>query len=135
MASTLIDAALKAFLDSKVSDAWKMALYTDAATLDENTSTYTTTDEVPNGNGYTTGGVTLTGATSNAGSGTAWLDFDDATFGPNATFTARYALIYDSSDGDAAYAVVDFGSNKTGQGGNFIVRMPTPDANNAIIRI
>ena len=41
-------------------DTFKMALYTGAANIGADTAAYTTTGEVPNGNGYTTGGEILT---------------------------------------------------------------------------
>ena len=44
------------------SDTIKIALYTSSATLNATTDTYTTSNEVANGNGYTTGGVTLANA-------------------------------------------------------------------------
>lgn len=134
MASAFCTAGKKALLDAKIGDTWKAALYTSSATIDASTPAYTATGEVAAGNGYTTGGETLTGGVTGSGSGTAWMDFDDVTWA-TATFTARYMLIYDSSDSDRAYAVIDFGSDKTGQGGNFTFVMPTADASNAIIRI
>jgi hypothetical protein len=41
-------------------DTIKMALYTNAATLDEDTAAYTAVGEVPNTGTYTASGVTLT---------------------------------------------------------------------------
>jgi hypothetical protein len=58
-------------------DTIKMALYTNAATLDEDTAAYTTTGEV-SASGYTAGGVTLTvekGITDN----TAFISFENVT--------------------------------------------------------
>jgi hypothetical protein len=81
-----------------------------------------------------TGGVTLTGAATGEGFTTAWIDFDDPTW-PQARFTARYMMIYDASDANKSYAIIDFGTDKTGQGGNFTAQLPEPDALNAIIRI
>lgn len=134
MASAFCTAGKLALLDAKVGDTWKAALYTSSATIDADTPAYTATDEVASSGGYTAGGMTLTGATSGSGSDTAWLDFDDVTWA-SATFTAHFMLIYDADDSDRAYAVIDFGSDKTGQGGNFTFVMPTADASNAIIRI
>ncbi len=134
MASAFCTAGKLALLDSKIGDTWKAALYTSAATLDADTPSYTTTDEVADGGGYSAGGMTLAGADTGSDSDTAWIDFSDVTW-TSATFTARYMLIYDSSDSDRAYAVIDFGSDKTGQGGNFTFVMPAADAANAIIRI
>lgn len=121
-------------LDVLASHTMKAALYTSAAALDSSTPAYTATDEVATGNGYTAGGVTLTGATTGNSSATAWLDFNDPSWS-NATFTARQMMIYDASDANRAYAVIDFGADKTGQGGSFTPQLPAPAASTAIIRI
>lgn len=134
MANAFCRAGKKALLDALAGHTVKAALYTAAATLDESTPAYTTSNEVANGAGYTTGGMALTGGVTGASAGAAWIDFDDIAWAA-ATFTARYMLIYDSDDSNRAYAVIDFGSNKTGQGGNFTFVMPAADASNAIIRL
>ncbi len=134
MASAFCTAGKKALLDAVVGNTFKAALYTSSATIDASTPAYTTTNEVASSGGYSAGGNTLTGNATGSGSGTAWIDFNDTTWS-TATFTARFMLIYDSSDSDRAYAVIDFGSDKTGQGGDFTFVMPVADASNAIIRI
>jgi hypothetical protein len=117
---------------------YKIALFTSAATLGAGTTTYSgsTTGEVANGGGYTTGGNTLTVSQipTNGGSGTtAFIDFADTTWS-NATITARGALIYNSTD-DTAVAALDFGSDKTSTAGDFTIIFPTANATDAIIRI
>ena len=109
-------------------DTIKMALYTNAATLDEDTAIYTTVGEI-SASGYTAGGVTLTvekGITNN----TAFISFANVTI--SAAFTARGALIY--KDGGAAICVLDFGSDKTSTN-TFIVTFPTASSADALIRI
>ena len=115
-------------------DTFKIALYTSSATLDATTTAYTGTNEVDNGNGYTTGGNTLTSVTPTASGTTAICDFADTTWS-NATITARGALIYNSSKSNKAVAVLDFGSDKISTNGDFSIIFPTPNAANAIIRI
>ena len=115
-------------------DVLKIALYTSAATLGASTTAYTTSDEVPNGNGYTTGGNTLAGATVSLSGTTAYVDFTDTTWAAS-TITARGALIYNSSKSNKAIAVLDFGGDKTSANGNFTIQFPTNDASSAIIRI
>lgn len=115
-------------------DVIKIALYTSSATLGASTTVYTTSDEVANGNGYTTGGNTLTGATVNLSGTTAFVDFSDTTWAAS-TITARGALIYNSSKSNKAIAVLDFGGDKTSTNGNFTIQFPTNDASSAIIRI
>ena len=129
-------------------DTFKIALYTSSATIDANTTAYSSSDEA-SGTNYTAGGVSLTntgvGVTPiNANTGTGFTDFSDATF-TNVNVTARGALIYNntpSANGtsntavpNAAVCVLDFGSDKTATDGDFVVIFPTNDASNAIIRI
>jgi hypothetical protein len=115
-------------------DTIKIALFTSSATLGASTTTYSSTNEVASGSGYTTGGNTLAGASITSSGTTAFVDFTDTTW-TSASFTARGALIYNSSKSDKAIAVLDFGSDKTSTNGDFVVQFPTADASNAIIRI
>lgn len=114
-------------------DVFKVALYTSAATLGAATTAYTTVNEVV-GTGYTAGGITLTNVTPVLSGTVAYTDFADVAW-TNATFTARGALIYNSSKANRAVAVLDFGSDKVVSAGTFTLQFPTPDATNAIIRI
>ena len=129
-------------------DTFKLALYTSLATIDANTTAYTTSNEVTGAN-YTAGGGTLTRlgvTTSNntAATGTGFTDFSDLTFA-NATITARGALIYNNTPSalsntgavltNAAVCVLDFGSDKTSTAGDFSIIFPTATNTTAIIRI
>ena len=115
-------------------DVLKIALFTSSASLDATTTVYSSVNEVANGNGYTTGGETLAGATITSSGTTAFVDFTDVTWS-NATITAAGALIYNSSQSDKAIAVLSFGGDKTSTDGDFTVQFPTADASNAIIRL
>jgi hypothetical protein len=115
-------------------DTIKIALYTSSATLGASTTAYSSTNEVASGAGYTTGGNTLAGASITSSGTTAFVDFTDTTW-TSASFTARGALIYNSSKSNKAIAVLDFGADKTSTNGDFVVQFPTADASNAIIRI
>lgn len=115
---------------------FKVALYTNSASLDATTTVYSSTNEVPNGSGYTTGGQTLTVSAVPTSSGTtAYLDFSDVTW-TSASITAAGALIY-KYDGatNPAVAVLSFGGDKTSSAGDFTIQFPTADASNAIVRI
>lgn len=117
-------------------DVYKLALYSSSATLGASTTAYTATNEVPNGSGYATGGTTLTGFTvSNPSGTTAILDFSTDASWASASFTARGALLYNSSRSNKAVAVLDFGSDITATAGTFTVTFPTADAANALIRL
>jgi hypothetical protein len=116
-------------------DVIKMALYISAATLDASTTVYSTSNEVSSsGTNYTAGGNTLTGATVSLSGTTAFVDFADTSWA-SATFTARGALIYNSSKSNKAIAVLDFGSDKTSTSGAFTVQMPANTSTDALIRI
>jgi hypothetical protein len=120
-------------------NTFKIALYTAAANIGYATTVYTTTNEVT-GTGYTAGGNTLvistspTSANNTASIPTAYISFSNSSW-TNATFTARAALVYNSTQGNKAVAVLDFGSDKTVSNDTFQVIFPTPDANSAIVRI
>ena len=115
-------------------DAFKIALYTASATLGATTTAYSATNEVANGNGYTTGGEALTNVTPTSSSTTAYTDFSDVTWS-SATITANGALIYNDDKSDKAVAVLAFGGDKTSTNGDFTIQFPTADASTAIIRI
>lgn len=111
---------------------YKIALYTAFANIGPDTTAYTTTGEVT-GAGYTAGGETLTviPPVSDNQTYTAYVSFANVTWDP-ASFTARGALIYNSTTG-AAVAVLDFGSDKIATN-TFVVTFPTANSTNAIIR-
>lgn len=114
-------------------DVYKMALYVAAATLDKNTTVYSTTNEVV-GPGYTAGGATLADFAVTLSGDTAVLDFSDPSWA-NATITARGALIYNSSKGNKAVAAFNFGSDVTSTNGTFVAQIPVADAANGLVRI
>ena len=110
--------------------AYKIALYTALANLSYETLAYTTDGEI-SGTGYTVGGKTLVSIVPATSGEVAYISFQSAVWTP-ASFTARGALIYNSTTG-AAVAVLDFGADKTATN-TFTVTFPTADATNAIIR-
>jgi len=116
-------------------DVYKIALYTNSATLDASTTAYTTTGEVTDA-GYTAEGqilvisqVPTTGATGNI----AYWSFTNASW--TGAITARGALIY-KYDGSAnpAVCVLDFGNDKTSTT-TFTVQFPAATNTSAIIRL
>ena len=126
--------------DASTGDTFKMALYTNSATLTAATTAYAATNEV-SGTGYTAGGQDLSSVNPTTSGTTAFTDFADETW-TTATITARGALIYNSTPNTAsvsvtnpAVVVLDFGADKTSTAGDFTVVFPTADASNAIIRI
>ena len=114
-------------------DTFKIALYTSASTLDYTATVYTTTAEVV-GTGYTAGGKTLVVTAPTSTSTTAFIDFDDVVW-TGSTITAAGALIYNSTQGNKAVAVLSFGSNKTSTAGSFTIVFPAGNYTDAIIRV
>lgn len=118
-----------------LSQTYKIALYTSSATLSNATTAYTSSGEVANGAGYTTGGNTLSVSVNPTSTGNvAYLSFANSSW-TSATITAAGALIYNSSASNSAVASLSFGGDKTSTSGTFTVIFPTPDATSAIIRI
>jgi hypothetical protein len=123
-------------------NTFKVALFTAAADLSASTTVYTggMTGEVANGSGYTTGGNTLvisqfpTSGNNQSAVPTAFISFSNTSW-TSASFTARGALIYNSTQGNKSIAVLDFGSDKTVTNDTFQIIFPTADANSAIVRI
>ena len=116
------------------SNTLKMALYTGDATLGPTTTVYTTTNEVV-GTGYIAGGNTLTGVTINTDSNTntVYVNFNNVSWA-GANFTARGALIYNSTQSNKSIAVLDFGADKLFTATNNIVTMPVNSATTALLR-
>lgn len=114
-------------------DTYKIALYSNAATLSKATTAYSTTNEIT-GTGYTAGGATLSGYAASLSGDTAFLDWSDPSWA-NATITARGAMIYNASRSNKAVAVYDFGADVSSTNAAFTVTLPAADASNAVVRI
>jgi len=113
-------------------DVYKIALYTNSATLNESTTAYTTSGEVVSA-GYSAGGNTLTISqvpTTGSSGNIAYISFSNTSW--SGAITARGALIYKVSGG--AVCVLDFGADKTSSS-TFEVQFPTATNTAAILRI
>ncbi len=110
------------------SDTIRIALYTSSANLGAGTTAYTTSGEVASGNGYTTGGETLTNPVIGTSGTTAYVEFDKPEW-TSASFTTAGALIYnDTTAGNNAIAVLNFGGDFTVTSGTFRIVFPSPGA-------
>lgn len=127
--TTSFKAELYQAIHDLTTDTIKVALYNGNANLNESTTVYSTNNEV-SGGGYVAGGVQMTGITVLTSGFTAYVGFNNVTFG--AAVTARCALIYNASKGNKSIAVLDFGSDKTSS--NFTLTMPADTATTALIR-
>ena len=118
-------------------NTFKLALFTSSASLGAATTAYASSgiNEVADGNGYSTGGNTLTRVDPTTSSTTAFTDFSNTTFS-SATITANGAMIYnDTASGDPSVIILAFGGDKSSTSGDFTIQFPTADSSNAIIRI
>lgn len=115
-------------------DTFYLALYTNAATLNAQTTAYTTVGEASGGN-YVAGGqvvtATVSSGTNPAGQNVAYVDFSSPSW--TGSITARGALIYTPGD-NGAVCVLDFGSDKTSLV-SFTVQMPENNVSSALIRL
>ena len=113
---------------------FKLAMYTNAATLGASTTSFTTTGQVSS-SGYTSGGKALVNSGVKVSGAVAITNFANVSF-TGVTLTARGALIYnDTAVGDPAVCVLDFGGDKTATAGTFTVQFPAFTTSAAIIRI
>jgi hypothetical protein len=114
------------------SGSFYLALYTNSAALNEDTTAYTATGEASGGN-YVAGGNLLTIAqVPTVGNGdTAFISFSNTSW--TGAITARGALIYKAGAGGAV-CVLDFGADKTSTA-TFTVQFPAVTNTSAIIRI
>ena len=120
-----------------VTDTFYLALYTNAATLDQTTTAYTTIGEASGGN-YSAGGQALAISQvptigNQTGMATAYLSFTNAAW--TGAITARGALIYlANGTTNPAVCVLDFGNDKTSIS-TFTVQFPAVTNTSAIIRL
>jgi O-acetylhomoserine/O-acetylserine sulfhydrylase-like pyridoxal-dependent enzyme len=116
-------------------NTFKMALYTNSATLSAATTIYSATNEVVSAN-YVAGGLALSiSTTPTSGGTTAFISFTSPVTWSGVTFTTRGALIYNSTQANKAVAVIDFGTDQIVSGGDFNVIFPAAAAATAILRI
>jgi len=118
------------------SDTFKIALYSNAASIGAASTVYTSTAEVV-GTGYDATGKSLTvsgGAVSVSGT-TVFVDFDDVLWAES-TISAQGALIYNSTAlGNPAVAVLDFGITRSTYAETLTVAFPSANETQAIVRI
>lgn len=89
------------------SDVFKMALFLSTSNLGSGSTTYAgLTNEHANGNGYTTGGSSVT--ISLSGTTTVTVDSTDVTWtASGGSITARFAVIYEVGGRVLCYCLLD----------------------------
>ena len=111
---------------------YKIALYNATATINSETTAYTTDNEIT-GTGYVAGGKILVPTVgSDTSNNTAYVTFDSVTWSP-ANFTAAGALIYNSTT-NASVAVLNFGGEKIATS-TFTIVFPAATSTTAVLRI
>ena len=128
--TTSFKAELYQGIHDLTTDVIKIALYTASANLNEDTTVYSSTNEVANTGTYVAGGAQLTPITVNTSGYTAYVGFPNISW--TGAITARCALIYNVTQGNKSIAVLDFGSDKTST--NFTITLPANTASAALIR-
>jgi hypothetical protein len=111
-------------------DSIYVALYKATVNLNQDTTVYSSTDEV-SGTGYTAGGQILTGVSISSSGYIAYVNWANVTW--NAALTARCALLYNASKGNKSVCVLDFGADKTSTS-TFTITMPANTSTQALIR-
>ena len=118
-------------------DTFKIALYdgTISATYTTSTTVVQTNDEVSSAGSSNYARKNLGSQAVVATTATTSVDFADVTWS-SATFTAKYAAIYNDDQGDKLVVVLDFSGAKTATNGDFTISFPDPStASNAIISL
>jgi len=129
--TTSFKAELYQGIHDLTTDVIKIALYTASADLNEDTTVYSTTNEIANTGTYVAGGAQLTPITVSSSGYTAYVGFPNISW--TGAITARCALIYNVTQGNKSVAVLDFGSDKTSTT-TFTVTMPVNGATTSLIR-
>lgn len=129
--TTSFKAQLYQGIHDLTTDVIKIALYTANANLNEDTTVYSTTDEVQPTGSYSLGGSQLTPITVSTSGYTAYVSFPNVAW--TGAITARCALIYNVTQGNKSVAVLDFGSDKTSTT-TFTITMPTNGPTTSLIR-
>lgn len=128
--TTSFKAELYEGIHDLLTDHIYIALYTANASLAEDTTAYTASNEV-SATGYTAGGQQLLSPTIGTSGSVAYVSFANPSW--SAAITARGALIYNASKANRSVAVLDFGSDKTSTS-TFTITMPANTASSALIR-
>lgn len=89
-------------------DTFKVALFQSTSNLGSGSTTYAgLTNEVANGNGYTTGGVSVTMSKSGTTTVTVTWGTDPTWTASGAGFSARYAVLYEVAGNVVCYCLLD----------------------------
>ena len=103
-----------------VNDTIKVALYGNSHSFSAAGTAYSSTNEIANGNGYTTGGATLGSKTVTEAGTTAVFDAADTSWAAS-TFSTYHAVLYDPTPCNTLICSIDFGGVQTVTSGTFTI--------------
>lgn len=90
------------------SDTWKMALFLSTSNIGAASTTYAgVTNEHANGNGYTTGGISITLTLAGTTTVTVDISTDPVWTASGGPITARFGVIYEVSGNVLCYCLLD----------------------------
>ena len=104
----------------------KVALYTNSITtpnFDTDTA-YSSTNEIPNGSGYTTGGAAVASPTNTVSPTGSWMhDLADTAWTSSTFSSVRGAIAYaDALVGNNVYCAITFGADYAVTAGTFTIQ-------------
>lgn len=90
------------------SDTWRCALVTSSSNIGSSTTTWAgVTNEVANGNGYTTGGVSVSLTLSGTGSVAIAFASNPSWTASGGSIVARWAVVYELGGNVLCYVLLD----------------------------
>lgn len=98
-------------------DSFIVALYLNTFSFVATETTYATTNEVAEANGYLRGVKALAGQAISGTTTKIWTATPTQWTATGAGFTARFAVIFDSTNSNHLICCIDFGADKTASGG------------------
>ena len=132
--TTSFKAELYQGIHDLTTDVIKIALYDGNANLNADTTVYSSSNEIVY-TGYTAGGTVLTNLGVTESGTVAYASWENAEW-PGAVISAAAGLVYNSSKGNKAVAVLNFGGTYTWDGSTTVtVTFPANTSTTAVIII
>jgi hypothetical protein len=107
---TLVNGAREDILNGTfvVGSGYKVALVTSSSNISASSSTFAgVTNEVANGNGYTTGGVSVTLSQTGTTSVNVFFSSNPSWTASGGSITARWAVLYKTGSDVLAFSLLD----------------------------
>lgn len=129
MASTIPKEVKKETIDLWIAETWKAALFASTSNCLTQSLYSACTNELATAGGYTQGGISVTKLVWGGGSDyvdtvNAKIDAVDVNWGSGTTFTARYVVVYNTTNSKIR-AVYDLVADKVVTNGTFTIQWNT----------